>query len=37
MGTAEQRLDPVWSCYRFVRVYAEGGEAKIRQHWKATV
>ena len=36
-GTAEQRLDPVWSCYRFVRVYAEGGEAKIRQHWKATV
>ena len=33
----EQRLDPVWSCYRFVRVYAEGGEAKIRQHWKATV
>lgn len=36
-ASAEQRLDPVWSCYRFVRVYAEGGEAKIRQHWKATV
>ena len=33
----DERLDPVWSCYRFVRVYAEGGEAKIRQHWKATV
>ena len=36
-GTASQRLDPVWSCYRFVRVYAEGGEAKILQHWRATV
>jgi len=36
-GTVAERLDPVWSCYRFVRVYAEGGEAKIRQHWRATV
>jgi len=34
---AAQRLDPVWSCYRFVRVYADGGEAKIRQHWASTI
>ena len=31
------RLDGEWSVYRFVRVYAEGGRAKIRQHWSATV
>lgn len=32
----DERLDPVWSCYRFVRVYAEAGEAGIVRHWKAT-
>lgn len=36
-GSMEQRLDPVWSCYRFVKVYVDGGAAKIAQHWKATV
>ncbi|MBN2840989.1 MAG: hypothetical protein JXP37_08560 [Coriobacteriia bacterium] len=36
-GSSTQRLDPVWSCYRFVKVYADGGEAKIIQHWASTV
>lgn len=36
-GTLAERTDPVWSCYRFVRVYAEGGESAIRRHWRATV
>lgn len=36
-ATLAERLDPVWSCYRFVRVYAEGGESAIRRHWRATV
>lgn len=36
-GAVGNRLDPVWSCYRFVRVYAEGGEAAVRRHWAATV
>lgn len=36
-ATVAERLDPVWSCYRFVRVYAEAGEAGIRRHWAATV
>ena len=35
-ATEAQRLDPVWSCYRFVQVYKDGGEAKIRQHWAST-
>lgn len=36
-GDKEKRLDPLWSAHRFARVYAEGGKAKIRQHWKATI
>lgn len=36
-GSLENRLDPVWSCYRFVRVFRDGGEAKIRQHWSSTI
>lgn len=32
----EQRLDPTWSCYRFVKVYADSGEAGIAKHWRAT-
>jgi hypothetical protein len=36
-ASESERLDPVWSCYRFVRVYADGGESKIRQHWAATI
>jgi hypothetical protein len=35
-ASAENRLDGTWSCYRFVKVYVDGGEAKIRQHWRAT-
>ena len=35
-ASADERLDGEWSCYRFVRVYRDGGEAKIRQHWAAT-
>ena len=36
-GSEAKRLDPEWSIYRFVRVYAEGGKQKVRQHWKATI
>lgn len=36
-GSEAKRLDPTWSIDRFVRVYAEGGKAKIRQHWRATI
>lgn len=36
-GSVSERLDGVWSCYRFVRVYRDGGEAAIYRHWKATV
>lgn len=32
-----ERLDGNWSVTRFVKVYAVGGKAKIRQHWKATL
>lgn len=32
-----ERVDGEWSVYRFVKVYADGGKAKIRQHWKATI
>lgn len=32
-----ERLDGTWSVKRFVEVYAKGGKAKIRQHWKATI
>lgn len=35
-GSLEQRTDPVWSCYRFVKVFKDGGKAKIVQHWAAT-
>jgi hypothetical protein len=35
-GTAEQRLDPVWSLNRFVKVYADGGESAVKKHWAAT-
>jgi len=35
-GSAAERLNPVWSCYRFVKVYVDGGQAAIYQHWKAT-
>ena len=33
----DERVDGTWSVYRFVRVYAEGGKAKIRQHWEQTI
>jgi hypothetical protein len=36
-GSLEQRLDPTWSCYRFVKVYADGGESAVRRHWAATI
>ena len=36
-GPESKRLDPVWSVYRIVRVYRDGGEVKIRQHWRATI
>ena len=36
-GSLEARLDPVWSCNRFCRVYRDGGEAAIRRHWAATI
>lgn len=35
-GSLANRTDPVWSCYRFVRVFRDGGKAKIQQHWAAT-
>lgn len=31
------RKCPHCSTYRFVRVYKEGGTAKVKQHWKATL
>jgi hypothetical protein len=33
----EERFSAEWSANRFVKVYADGGKAKIRQHWRATV
>lgn len=36
-GSAANRLDGTWSCYRFVRVFRDGGKTKIRQHWAATI
>ena len=36
-GSAENRLDPVWSANRFARVFRDGGKPKIRQHWRATI
>lgn len=36
-GTEAQKLSGKWSCYRFVRVYRDGGKAAVRQHWRATV
>ena len=36
-GKLEMRLDGEWSVYRFVKVYDDGGKAKIRQHWPSTV
>lgn len=36
-GTAAQRLNGTWSLYRFVRVFRDGGKAKIQQHWAATI
>ena len=35
-GAESDRLNPVWSVYRFVAVYRDGGPAKIRQHWAQT-
>lgn len=35
-GSASNRLDGTWSCYRFIRVYKEGGLSKIKQHWAST-
>lgn len=35
-GSEADRLDPYWSCNRFVKVYVSGGQKKIKQHWKAT-
>jgi len=35
-GAASKRLDGKWSCYRFVRVYRDGGVSAIRRHWRAT-
>lgn len=35
-GDEADRLDPVWSVYRFVQVYRDGGPRKIRQHWALT-
>jgi len=32
----DERFSAEWSANRFVKVYAKGGKAKIRQHWKAT-
>ena len=31
------RQSPRASTWRFVKVYKDGGKAKIRQHWKATL
>lgn len=36
-GSDAERLDPVWSCYRFVQAYVDGGRANIRKHWAATI
>ena len=36
-GPLEDRLDPVWTANRFARVFRDGGKAKIRQHWRATI
>lgn len=36
-GSRSNRLDPVWSINRFVRVFRDGGASKIRQHWRATL
>lgn len=36
-GKLSLRTDPAWSCDRFVRVYRDGGKAKIQQHWAATI
>lgn len=33
----DERFSAEWSVNRFVKVYADGGKQKIRQHWKATV
>ena len=35
-GADRYRRDAVWSIDRMVRVYQDGGKAKIRQHWAAT-
>lgn len=35
-ASESKRYDPHWSINRFARVLSEGGEAKIRQHWRAT-
>ena len=35
-GSEAQRLDPTWSCRRYVKAYADGGWANIRRHWAAT-
>lgn len=36
-GTTEERINGNWSVNRFVQVYAQGGKAKVRQHWASTV
>lgn len=36
-SSMENRLDADWSINRFVKVYKDGGQAKIYQHWRATI
>lgn len=35
-GSEEKRMDGVWSVYRVVALYRDGGAQKIRQHWALT-
>jgi hypothetical protein len=36
-GANDWRVCGICSCYRFVRVYKEGGEAAVARHWAATI
>lgn len=36
-GPLENRLDPVWSANRFVKVFVDGGKSKIYQHWRSVL
>lgn len=35
-GSEANRMDGVWSVYRVVKLYRDGGAQKIRQHWALT-